>query len=310
MPQPYEHLLHSSEKLHITEVAGGHMSYERLLINSDEHGLQFAKLHNASLFTDPVRERHSREYLVKEQAMLSHLRAQDFAHVPSHSRLVDDHSLVMEGLPPEDGWYWRAPTEESERYTTDILAVLDELEHIEHPTHFFNSHAPAREAFIEEGWQSLDTHRFHLVGLTLQRLQAHLHPHMQPAAQELAHQLPRLRVTPLPLDAASSFCHHDLRQANVAWHPDHGVRLVDWSWADAGLEKADQTSLLIDLHKSGHDVKRYLATHFNPDHAHVLLGFLLARSIAPACGSESEVRFHQAVSAVSAFDLLRAQENL
>lgn len=305
-----EQFIYSEQQPRITPVVGGHMSYERLLIDSDEHELLFAKLHDASRFTDPIRERHSREYLAKEQAIFSHLRTQNFAHVPSHSRLIGDHTLVMEGLSPEDDWHWRAPAEGSEHYVADILVALDELEHATPPVDFLNSHAPAHEALIEEGWQSLDAHRLHLVGLALQRAQPNMHPRMQPVVQELACQLPRLRDTQLALDAPSSFCHHDLRQANVAWHPDHGVRIVDWSWADTGLAKADQTSFLIDLHKSGHTVTHHLTTYFNPDHAHLLLGFLLARSITPTRSSESEVRFHQAVSAVSAFDMLQTQENL
>lgn len=309
MPQP-ERFISREQQPRITPVAGGHMSYERLLVESQEHGLQFAKIHDASRFTDPVREHHSREYLVKEHAMLSHLRAQSFSHIPRHSRLIDDHSLIMEGLSPDDGWHWRAPTNQIDHYTHDVLAALDELAATEQPTDFLNSHGPAHDAFIREGWLSLDASGINTVATNLQHAASHMHPRMQNAAQQLRTQLQDLCTQPLPSGTPTQLCHHDLRQANVAWHPDYGARIVDWSWADVGLDHADHTSLLIDLHKSGHDMSRYLDRHFNPEHARLLLSFLLARSIAPARSDDSSVRFHQTVSAVSAFDLLQRQEQL
>lgn len=309
MPQPYEHLARSSERLQVTEVSGGHMHYERLLINTEEDGRIFAKLHDASRFTDPVRERHSREYLTKEHAMLMHLQAHDFPHIPADVKIVGDHSLIMESLSDDDGWQWRAPSDNTEQYTRDVLAALAELETIAHPPNFLDSHGPAHTAFATEGWHNLEG-QLDTVAHTLHSVLPKLQPHMHRSAQELASSLATLRAHPLPPEGPSYFSHHDLRQANVAWHPHYGVKIVDWSWAGVGLERADQTSFLIDLHKSGRDVTSYLEDHFNAEHAHILLGFLLARSIAPAQDNNTTVRFHQTVSAISTYDLLRQQEQL
>jgi thiamine kinase-like enzyme len=99
------------------------------------------------------------------------------------------------------------------------------------------------------------------------------------------------------------FTHHDLRQANLAWHPQLGVKIIDWSWAGTGRKYSDTTTLLIDLHKSGHDVEKYL-DYFNPDHALTLIGFWLAHSLWPTKSDDDSVRFHQVVSAISAYNLL------
>jgi len=107
---------------------------------------------------------------------------------------------------------------------------------------------------------------------------------------------------PYALDQLS---HHDARQANIAWHPDHGAKLVDWSWADIGPKNSDATNFLIDLTKSGHDVEKYLKTYFNEDHAMVLMGFWLSHSLWPSHGNQSQVRFHQFTSAVASYQLLK-----
>lgn len=291
----------------IRKVNGGHMSYERLLIDSPERGSQFVKLHDPSTFTDSIRERHSREYLIKEHTMMQHLRDQDFIHVPSHSRMIGDYGLVMQGLPPDESWHWKAPDLELGSYIETVLDALEELENTQPPDDFLDSHKPAHIALIEEGWKSLDTASLEHVAVKLGSILADLTPNFQQDALHLIGNLASLggrEISATP----KKFAHHDLRQANLAWHPHHGVRLVDWSWAGLGLEKADRTSLLIDLHKSGHSINSHLEEHFNIDHAHLLLGFLLARSIAPGRNEDSTVRFHQAVSAISTYSLMARSE--
>lgn len=304
----FEHPLQPESQPRIIPVEGGHMKYQRVLIESDEGDLHFAKLHDSSQFTDPDRERHSREYLVKEHAMMQHLRQQRFAHVPCYSQLTDDHSLFMEGLSTDDGWHWRAPSKHIDAYIADVTNALSQLEGTPHPDQFLDSHAPAHEAFILEGWSEFDSSHLQEITTRLQVAHPKLRPDFQHAAQHLAANLTELQSRPLPTTTPTTLCHHDLRQANLAWHPEHGVRIVDWSWTGIGLKQADSTSLLVDLHKSGHDILRHLAAHFNPEHAHLQLGYLLSRAIAPSHDEFSAVRFHQLVSAVSTFDLLQLHE--
>ena len=305
----FEQIIGQDKQPRITPVNGGHMSYERLLIQTGDE-VRFAKVHDVARFTDPIRERHSREYLIKEHAMMAHLRERNFSHIPAHSRLIGDHSLVMEGLSPDDGWHWRAPQDNLDQYVHDVTSALTALQETDHPADFLDSHGPAHDAFIAEGWQSLDTDRLRRIHQNIQNLYTRMQPRLQSAAVRLLGSLQVISENQPNTSEPSNLCHHDLRQANVAWHPEHGARIVDWSWAGVGLAKADHTSLLIDLHKSGHDVSNYLDVHFNHQHAHLLLGFLLARSVASARDEQSVVRFHQTVSAISTFDLLDAQENI
>jgi thiamine kinase-like enzyme len=106
-------------------------------------------------------------------------------------------------------------------------------------------------------------------------------------------------------ESPSVFSHHDARQANIAWHPEHGVRVVDWSWAGYGLERADTTTFLIDLHKSGVDISSYMNNYSNSTHTLLQAGFLLGHSLWPASPSSKTVRAHQLISAASAFDIWR-----
>lgn len=297
-----EHHHDFGENFVVTPVQGGHMNYERLLVTSDDADIQFAKCHDAARFSDQAREQHSREYLKKESMVMTHLRSQQYVHIPAHSRLIDDHTLVMEGLPPENGWHWRAP-EESSSYIEDVLRALEALEHIAPPQSFLDSHGPSHTLIHDTGWPQLTPEQLPRVRANLHKTTPLLHSHLRDDARLLTESLNDLRAMTPTDTPPSRFCHHDLRQANLAWHPEYGVRIVDWSWAGLGLEHADSTSLLIDLHKSGHDTTPHRA-HFNTDHAHLLLGYLLMRSVAPG-GDSNDVRFHQTVSAVSAFSLLR-----
>ena len=72
-----------------------------------------------------------------------------------------------------------------------------------------------------------------------------------------------------------------------------------------GLPNSDTTMFLVDLTKSGIDVSEYLDRYFNPDHAHILIGFWLARALEPPSKSNPEVRLHQLASAITAYNLIK-----
>lgn len=97
--------------------------------------------------------------------------------------------------------------------------------------------------------------------------------------------------------------HHDARQANIAWHPEHGVRIVDWSWAEAGLVSGDSTMFLLDLTKAGHDITPYMS-QFNPIYAKLVLGYWLQRSQTQHPEGHDVVRMHKFISALKAARLL------
>jgi thiamine kinase-like enzyme len=97
--------------------------------------------------------------------------------------------------------------------------------------------------------------------------------------------------------------HHDARQANIAWHPEKGTAIVDWSWADIGLPYGDTTMFLLDLHKSGHKIDSYMQ-YFNPTYAKMILGYWLHRSQTKHTEGNQAVRMQQFLSAIKASEII------
>ncbi len=292
----------------LTETRGGHMGYDYLLAESDA-GKLFIKHHNDSHFTDSHKANHSRMYLKKELNTSRHLRRQQFRHLPNQHHLFDEVTLVMEALAEDDGWHWRLPrAEHRERYITDILKALSNLELVPYDKVVeLEGIKPSIESMYEEGWKALsDPLKRQKVVQKMRSVQSRLSPASQLQAPKLIAELeagiPTVNIP--PLDALTHFSHHDARQANIAWHPAEGVKIVDWSWAGKGLPKADTTSFLIDLKKSGHDVRPYVKQYFNPEYALLLIGFWLGHSIWPTRTDDDTVRLHQVASALSAYELL------
>ena len=87
----------------------------------------------------------------------------------------------------------------------------------------------------------------------------------------------------------------------MAWHPNYGTRLVDWSWSGLGESGSDITSLLIDLHKSYHDISPY-QNIINLDYCLTLMGFWLNHATWPYHGNDT-TRFQQFLSALSAYEI-------
>ena len=62
--------------------------------------------------------------------------------------------------------------------------------------------------------------------------------------------------------------------------------------------------LLIDLKKSGIKIPKESLRYFDAEHAALMFGYWLARSTEPHREGKESVRFHQLVSALSAFQLI------
>jgi len=290
----------------LRDTPGGHMAYDYALLEHEGEPY-FIKHHDSATFTDPERETHSRLYLSKESATYDHLHEQGFVSIPRHHELLGDTTLLLEGLPPEQGWYWRAPTGNSTHdYIQDVLASLATLETIGQPENCYPI-TPTYLSFNEEGWSTLHfTDNGDHVRQKIREIRHQLHTKTAEAVDELGKQIEVLAMhfTQPHTSCFTAFAHHDARQTNIAWHPEHGTRIVDWSWAGAGLPKSDSTSFLIDLAKSGVDVNDYLDEYFNPDHAMTLIGFWLGHSIWPTRPGNESVRLHQIASAATAYQLL------
>lgn len=294
------------ELLNLKYIDGGHMSYHHLRATTHSRKNVFIKSHDATAFTDPTREAHSRGYLHKELKMYSHIADFEPTLIPGNVRLENGHTLLMDALDPEDGWHWDAPRETIDSYIIDILVAAEKLQAIQLPDTFHDTLLPTYDTHIKEGWPTLNDESLQSIQTNLKQWNARLRPEFSAITDEFITSLPSLQDTfrTIPTPGELVLSHHDFRQANVAWRIDAGAKIVDLSWAGVGRKNSDSTTFLIDLHKSGHDISDYM-DYFSQEHALTLIGFWLAHSLWPTRGDDKTVRFHQTVSALSAFDLLR-----
>jgi ADP-ribose pyrophosphatase YjhB (NUDIX family) len=287
----------------LTHVDGGHMEYGKFIFEKNRQAV-FAKQHNPERFSDPKKADRSFTYLEKEARTMAHLRQHGFTHLPERSILHID-TLAMDALPPESGWQWQADPVTLDTYIEDALKSFSYLETMPIPADSFDIE-PSHISFATEGWLSLDDPSIKILKHRLHEFLPRLTTTSQATAHALLADLPsliKLGRQPRIIDQLV-FCHHDVRQSNLAWHPEHGSKLVDWSWAGVGEPGSDITSLLIDLHKADHDVSPYY-DQINAQHCLTLLGFWLGHSTWPYRGDDT-VRFQQFVSALSAYDILKS----
>ena len=280
-------------------INGGHMQYEKIIATKNDHSV-FIKQTSARY--DDIKRNRLRQYLRKEAFTMSYLRCHGYSGIPSRSILRDDDTFIMETMTSNEGWLWRAKNETLDAYVKSAKEKFNELENIPLPPDTFDIES-SRDSFIKEGWASLDEQKIaKLRELSLGFLDR-LTPHSQNIAKKLLADLPTL------LNAGGRhsdikklvFCHHDIRQSNMAWHPKRGTKLIDWSWSGPGESGSDITSLLIDLHKSGHNISNYYK-EINLDHCLALMGFWLNHATWPYHGDDT-LRFQQFLSALSAYEI-------
>jgi hypothetical protein len=114
--------------VNISDVNAGHMMYQKLRIQSANGDLYFVKTSDDSLLTDKTEADKMWQYLIKEQYAYDILDRNGFTHIPKVE--LDNRSLVMEYLANDQGWYWNAPDKESDKYVSDVLSALGELENL------------------------------------------------------------------------------------------------------------------------------------------------------------------------------------
>lgn len=297
----------SKEERIITEIQAGHMAY-RHYTAAHNNATIFVKEHDAQQFTDPLREAHSRAYLVKENTIYEHLRLHKFTSIPREFRLLDDTLLALSHLSKEAGWLWYAPKENTENYIQDVLSSFSKLQAIS-PMNTDSAQfvAESYQTFWREGWDAIDNNAIKKITHRIDTLTQNWHPVHKSDAMQLVDYLEVLGVQSSVVDRNPEmfFSHNDARQSNIAWHPEKGTRIVDWSWADIAPKNGDATMFIIDLAKSGHNVEPY-KSNFNHEYALTLIGFWLAHSTWETRDSNTEVREHQIASASVALQLLRS----
>jgi len=299
-----------AESLIIKPAIGGHMAYDHLLIDTPLDKL-FAKIHNPSKFTDPIREKHSLNYLKKEQLYLEHLRANKYTHVPSRSNLLNNTTLIMDAFRVEEQWLWRAPKNKKQRhqYITDIINALNKLNQIKKPsTKYQKSIKPTYETLWLEGWDSINDEIIVNIQNKIIASTNNIDEFQRTETIKLLDNLDNIRRMAKKINKPKNLVlsHNDARQSNIAWHRKEGVKIIDWSWADLAPKNADSTMFLIDLSKNGYEVNEYILEHFNKDHAIVMIGFWLAHSLHKSRDDSNTIRIQQIASAVAAYRIIRS----
>ncbi len=302
--QRYRELRDLLKNTEVLPVQPGHMGYDYTLNKTDRGRYLFSKSHNPRHFTESERSDHSKTYLLKEAETLDQLRQHGFIHIPGHHLLINGTNLVSEGLPTEAGWHWAAPSNNTPRYIEDVIDATTSLQSLP----LLQSQSPdldAIDSYEADGWRSFEDHTYQAIADQVTTLQPRLHDDTRSLVPDFIADLQalhRLQLHPSRNTTVNS--HHDLRQNNIAWHPDHGARIIDWSWSSPGTPKSDTTMFLIDLEKSGIDTTQYLTNYFDPEHAHRLIGFWTAQLLQPTRSINSTVRLHQLASAITAYRLL------
>ena len=280
------------------------MAYHRFSFYDAATGAPyFVKAHDDRLLEEEWRQAEMLQFLKRENKLYEHLKQNQYPYIPE-SVCLQENMLLLSGLRNSEGWLWRAPKDKNTlgAYITDVFRAFDSLESVKpHPDTAGDE--VTIDVFYNNGWDKLhDINVNDLIGTNIQKWRKHLHPETAPAAQRIARNLgdfaiKRRDITPSVLN------HHDARQTNIAWHPELGVNIVDWSWADMGLQNADKTMLLLDLYKAGHDIDHYLDS-INPTYAKLLLGYWLWRSQTEHMEGNQSVRMHQFISAIKTGELL------
>ena len=280
-------------------INGGHMQYDKIIATKNDHSV-FIK--RTSTRYDDIKRNRLHQYLRKEAFTMSYLRCHGYSGIPHRSILRDDDTFIMETMMSNEGWLWRAKNKTLDAYVKSAKEKFNELENIPLPPDTFDIES-SRDSFIKEGWASLDEQKIaKLRELSLGFLDR-LKPHSQNMTKKLLAGLPALLSAGRRHSDIKKlvFCHHDIRQSNMAWHPKRGTKLIDWSWSGPGESGSDITSLLIDLHKSGHNISNYYK-EINLDHCLTLMGFWLNHATWPYRGDDT-LRFQQFLSALSAYEI-------
>lgn len=291
----------------VTHLQAGHMAYHHYVTTYTNNDSAFVKQHDPAFFTDPSREAHSRLYLEKEHATYKHLASQGFTAIPRRVEFIDNTILAMDHLAEADGWQWRLPTENSDAYISDILKEFSNLQAID-PTELTQFHekiTPSYKTFWREGWDDIDDITADKIAKRVAYFANEWKDDQKIIAKRLVDSLQKLKTQASQRSRTPTLfmAHNDARQSNIAWHPEHGVKIIDWSWADAAPQNADATMFLIDLAKADYPTENY-HQYINPDFAHTLIGFWLAHSIWETRDASLTVREHQVASACAAFAIL------
>ena len=307
-----------SSDLRVTPVSGGFSRNRRALVSAGDRTI-FVKEVDVDLLPDDGERELA--WLKKDYEVMRLLQKVHPKFVADWIKLDGNgHVLMTSSYASADGWLWRPPAEKflAERYISAVVAATRELEQTELPHEVIEELQlqpfAAAELGLDDGIdriiadpdicrQLIDNYQ------TLLLDQSEVNQRRCQKIMELLSRSDELadisvRAKHFAKQPEDCFNHSDVRSDNLAFHPQTGeLKLVDWNWASYAPRRSGATEFLVDIARHGQDVTPWL-DELNTEMLASFVGFYLIRSLKPPLQPGDTLRQMQALSAVTAYDLL------
>ena len=304
--------------LQVTPVSGGFSRNRRALVSAGDKTI-FVKEVDVDLLPDDGERELA--WLKKDYEVMRMLQKVHPKFVADWIKLDGDgHVLMTTSYTSADGWLWRPPAEKSvaRRYISAAVTATRELEQTELPHAVIEELQlqpfTTAELGLDDGIdkiiaeadirrQLIDNYR------TLLPEQSKVNQRRCQKMMELLSRSDELadisvRAKRFAKQPEDCFDHSDVRSDNLAFHPQTGeLKLVDWNWASYAPRGAGATEFLVDMARHGQDAAPW-ADELNREMLASFVGFYLIRSLKPPLKPGDNLRQMQALSAVTAYDLL------
>ena len=305
--------------LQITPVSGGFSRNRRALVSAGDRTI-FVKEVDVDLLPDDGERELA--WLKKDYEVTRLLQKLHPQYVADWTALVGDgHVLMTSSYVSSEGWLWQPPAEKflAERYTSAVVAATRELEKTELPHEMVEELQlqpfTTAELGLDDGIDRIIADpdiRRQLINnyQTLLPDQSEVNQRRCQKMMELLSRSDELadisvRAKRFAKQPEDCFDHSDVRSDNLAFHPQTGeLKLVDWNWASYAPRGAGATEFLVDMARHGHDVTPWLG-ELNAEMLAAFVGFYLIRSLKPPLQPGDTLRQMQALSAATAYDLLK-----
>lgn len=304
--------------LQITSVSGGFSRNRRALVSAGDRTI-FVKEVDVDLLPDDGERELA--WLKKDYEVTRLLQKLHPQYVADWAKLAGDgYVLMTSSYASSEGWLWQPPAEKSvaKRYISAVVTATRELEQTELPHEVieelqlqpFTTAELGLDDGIDQVIAEADIRRQLIDNYqTLLSEQSEVNQRRCQKMMELLSRSDELadisvRAKHFAKQPEDCFNHSDVRSDNLAFHPQTGeLKLVDWNWASYAPRGAGATEFLVDMARHGQDAAPW-ADELNREMLASFVGFYLIRSLKPPLKPGDNLRQMQALSAVTAYDLL------
>ena len=304
--------------LQVTSVSGGFSRNRRALVSAGDKTI-FVK--EVDIDVLPGEGERELAWLKKDYEVTRLLQKVHPKFVADWIKLDGDgHVLMTTSYASADGWLWQPPAEKSvaRRYISAAVTATRELEQTELPHAVIEELQlqpfTTAELGLDDGIDRIIADpdiRRQLINnyQTLLPDQSEVNQRRCQKMMELLSRSDELadisvRAKRFAKQPEDCFDHSDVRSDNLAFHPQTGeLKLVDWNWASYAPRGAGATEFLVDMARHGQDAAPW-ADELNREMLASFVGFYLIRSLKPPLKPGDNLRQMQALSAVTAYDLL------